>query len=275
MRQLIHEEEIIDESISTFSKLVSQYSKRPKLSPEQQLSNTVFRLSKSDYDLRKANLTEEFAALDSFFKLRVGIGAQALKNAVPPAPNKWPTVAAEGDASRSPRLAVLGAELEVANAEVSLANRESWPTVNVGPSVKLLNEGGTADQLYGFNVSLPIPVFNANGAGRAAAKAGANLTEKRKDLGRQSEQNRRAELVRIYNQSVATLNSTQSHPEIEKRHHESERLFLQGLVPSALVIEAHRSFVDLEQSRHLRELRAIEALFTIFTLDGQLPENSL
>jgi outer membrane protein TolC len=275
LRQLIHEEEIIDESIATFSKLVSQYAKRPKLSPEQQLSSTVFRLSKSDYEMRKANLSEELAALDSFFKLRVGLGLQALKNAVPPAPTKWPSVGAESDISRSPKLAVLGAELEVANAEVSLASRESWPTLSVGPSVKLLNEGGTEDRLYGFNLSLPIPVFNANGAGRAAARAGASLSEKRKDLGRQSEQNRRAELVRIYTQSVSTLNSTQSHPEIEKRHHESERLFLQGLVPSALVIEAHRSFVDLEQSRHLRELRAIEALFNIFTLDGQLPENSL
>ncbi len=275
LRQLVHEEEILDESISTFSKLVAQYGRRPKLSPEQQLSSTVFRLSKSDYELRKSTLSEEYAALDSFFKLRVGLTASSLKKAVPPAPAQWPQVALEGSAERSPKLRVLGAELEVANAEVSLANQEAWPTLNIGPSVKLLNEGGASDQMYGFNVSLPIPLFNANGAGRTAARAGATLSEKRKSLGRQSEENRRAELVRIYNQSVATLNSTQSHPEIEKRHHESERLFLQGLVPSSLVIEAHRSFIDLEQSRHQRELRAIESLFNIFTLDGQLSERSL
>ncbi|MGE3682682.1 MAG: TolC family protein [Bdellovibrionales bacterium] len=275
LRQLLHEQEILDESISTFAKLVSQYSRRPKLSPEQELSTTVFRLAKSDYDLRKATLNEELATLDSFFKLRTGRTVETLIPSLPSAPKSWPKIEGSGSVEHSPRIRQLSAELEVANAEVSLARSESWPTVSVGPSVKLVNEGGRADQLYGVNLSLPLPLFNANGAGRRAAQAGAKVSETKKSFGLLEEENRRAELVRIYDQSVAALNSTQSHPEIEKRHHEAERQFMRGLVPSSLVIEAHRTFVDLEQSRHQRELRAIEAWLGIYTLDGQILEKSL
>lgn len=275
LRQVLHEEEIVDESIQTFSKLVSQYARRPKLSPEQQLSSTVFRLSRSDYDLRKAALIEERASMESFFRLRLGLETANLKTALPLPPQTWPKVSTEGSVDQSPKLRVLAAEMDAAGADVALARQESWPTLSVGPSMKLLNEGGAADQLYGFNVSLPIPVFNTNGGGRAAARAGLKASESRKNIGRLSEQNRRSELVNIYNQSVSTLNTTQSHPEIEKRHHESERLFLQGLVPSSLVIEAHRSYVDLEQARHQRELRALEALFNIYILDGQVMETNL
>lgn len=275
LRQLLHEDEIVGESIQTFSKLVSQYASRPKLSPEQQLSSTVFRLSRSDYELRKAVLIEERASLESYFKLRLGLGTSALMPLLPQAPKAWPKVSGEFRAGQSPRLRVLGAELETANAELVLARRESWPTVSVGPSMKLLNEGGASDQLYGFNVNLPLPVFNANGAGRAVARAGLKVSESRANIGRASEENRRGELLVIYDQSVSILKSTQSHTEIEKRHHESEGLFLRGLVPSSLVIEAHRSYIDLEQARHLRELRALEAFFNINILDGRVVESEL
>lgn len=275
LRQLFHQEDVLQEAIGTFEKLVSQFSRRPKLSPEQELSRTVFQMSKSDYDLKRSALLEERAALDAFFRLRIGRGVDALKNALPGAPTKWPEIDTKWDPSRSPRLRRLAAEADASKAELSLAKLEAWPTVSAGPSVKLVNEGGRADQLYGFNVSLPLPLFNINGGARRVAQAGVKVNEQRKTLGTIGEQKRREELIGLYNQSVATLGGTLSHPEVERRHHESERLFLQGLVPSSLVIEAHRTYVDLEQARHQRELRALEALFELYTLDGKILEKTL
>jgi len=269
LRQLIHEREVIEESISTFTKLVSQFARRPKLSPEQEVSASVFRMVKSEFDLKKAEVQDQLASLDSYFKLTLGVGSEALKGALPQSPKSWPEVDPNGSKGLSPQSRLLAAELRTAQAEVSLAQSESWPTVTLGPSIKLQSEAGRSYQLYGFNLSLPLPLFNLNGAGREAAAAGLKLSETRKNLGILEEERRREELFKSYKQSVAVLATTLSHQEIEKKHSDAERLFLRGIVPSSLIIEAHRTYVELEASRNERELKALEALYTIYALDGK------
>jgi cobalt-zinc-cadmium efflux system outer membrane protein len=272
LRQLLHEQEVIEESISTFSKLVSQYSKRLKLSPEQEVTVTVFRMSKSDYDLKKIETLDELLTIDSFFKISLGTSIEALKQGLPESPKTWPKIGPSNSKSNSPQLRLAQAELSSAQAELSLAQSESWPTLTLGPSVKMQTEAGRSDQLYGFNVSFPIPVFNMNGSGRAAALAGVKLAETGRNFVATEQQRLREEFAKIYQQSVNVLSTSLSHQEIEKKHHSIERLFLQGVVPSALVIEAHRTFVELEKSRNARELKALEVLMNIYTFDGQTPE---
>lgn len=272
LRQLIHEQEVIEESISTFSKLVSQYSKRLKLSPEQEMTVAVFRMSKSEYDLKKVETLDELLSLDSYLKVALGTSIEALKQNLPASPKTWPKIDPNATPANSPRLKLAQAELATALAELSLAQSESWPTLTVGPSVKIQSEAGRSDQLYGFNLSFPLPVFNLNGPGRVAAAAGVKLAETGKSLALVELEKFREELARTYQQSISVLASTLSHQEIEKKHRDIERLFLRGIVPSALVIEAHRTFVELEKSRNARELKALESLMTIYTFDGKTPE---
>lgn len=274
-RQLYHEQEVIDESVATFAKLISQYAKRPKLSPEQELSVAVFRMAKSENDLRKSELQDELTALDSFFRISIGAGLESIKAVLPPSPKSWPKIDGAGKAGASPQFQLLEADLKTAQAELSLAKSESWPTVVLGPSVKIQSGGGNSDQIYGVNLSLPLPLFNMNGAGRTAAAAGVKLFEARRDLGSMELERRREELLMSYRQSIAVLDSTLSHQEIEKKHSDAEKLFLRGIVPSSLVIEAHRSFVELERSRNERELKALESILSIYSLDGKQLEMSL
>ena len=275
LRQLIHEQEVIDESISTFSKLVAQYSKRLKLSPEQEMTVAVFRMSKSEYDLKKAETFDELLSLDSYLKVALGTSIEALKQNLPASPKTWPKIDPNAAPTNSPRLKLAQAEVATAVAELTLAQSESWPTLTVGPSVKIQSAAGRSDQLYGFNLSFPLPVFNVNGHGRAAAAAGVKLAETGKSLALLEQEKLREELARTYQQSISVLASTLSHQEIEKKHHDIERLFLRGIVPSALVIEAHRTFVELEKSRNARELKALESLMTIYIFDGKTSEINL
>lgn len=272
LRQLLHEQEVVEESISTFSKLVTQYAKRFKLSPEQEMSAAVFKMAKSEYELRYAELVEELAGLDSFFKVSLGTDTASLKNSLPPSPKSWPKIGGNSELLNSPKMKASLATLQSAQAELSLAKSESWPTVTVGPSMKLQTQGGRSDQLYGFNVSLPLPLFNTNGAGRAAAAAGVKSAELDKKIVQSEQEKLRAELLRIYEHSVSALGATLSHQEIERKHSEVEKLFLKGIVPSSLVIEAHRTFVDLEKSRNEREIKALNALTALYTLDGKVLE---
>jgi cobalt-zinc-cadmium efflux system outer membrane protein len=275
LRQLLHEREVVDEAIGTFSKLIGQYSRRPGLSPEQQVSLSVFQLSKSEYDLkRSANLDEE-SALDSYFKLAVGFATDKVKNLVPQSPKRWPAFTASSNPRFSAKQRLLQAQVNAAQAEFQAAKSESWPTLTVGPSVKMVEESRASDQLVGFNVSLPIPLFNVNGGGRAAASANVQLAESRKQFGLREQELEKEKLLKIYDQSVKYLSTSLSHQEIERRHEEAEKLFIKGVVPSSMVIEAHRTSFELEHARHERELKALEALLGLYAIEGTLLENNL
>lgn len=275
LRQLYHEQEVIDEAIGTFTKLVSQYSKRPNLSPEQKISATVFKMSKSEYEIKKTDSFEELASLNAFFKVAVGNSIEQLKSITPESVKKWPIVKDEYLPGNSPLLKVREAEIRTSQASLSLAQSESWPTVTVGPSFKIQNQGGQTNHLYGFNLSFPLPLFNANGGGRAAAASGVQVSETKKNMSVLEEGKQREGLVRIYAESTRVLLATLSHQEIENRHTEIESLFLKGIVPSSLVIEAHRTFVELELTRNQRELKALESLLLIYTIDGHILEANL
>lgn len=275
LRQVIHERQIADEAIDTFSKMVKQYARRPGLSPEQQVSLSVFRLSRSDYDLKRSSAADEIVSLDSFFKLNLGLSSEQIISALPQSPKHWPKLSAPKQMQTSPQLQILQAELETSKAELSLAQREAWPTLRLGPSMKLLEEGGQSDSLLGVNLSFPIPIFNANGGARAAASAAVRISDTKKQLGTRELELKREELTRIYEQAVKALEGSVSHEEIERRHAESEVLFTKGVISSSLVIEAHRTSFDLERTRHEREITALSALLDLYTLDGDILEVNL
>lgn len=275
LRQVYHEQEVIDEAIGTFTKLVAQFAKRPTLSPEQKLSNTVFRMSKSEYEIRRSETVEELAALNSFFKVAVGMDVEQLRKVVPDSISSWPSFGNEFKPGVSPKSKLADAELKTSEAGLSLAQSEAWPTLTVGPSMQIQKQGNQNSQMFGLNVSLPLPLFNTNGGARAAAASSVNLSQNRKSYALLEEEKHREQLVNVFNESKRVLQTSLSHKEIEGRHKDVERLFLKGIVPSALVIEAHRTFVDLEVTRHQRELKAIESMLSIYTIDGKILEMNL
>jgi len=275
LRQVLHEREIIDEAVGTFTKLISQYSRRPGLSPEQRVSASVFQLSKSEYDLKRNANVDEQIALDSFLKLHVGLSADQAKSLLPESPKRWPSFTSATAPKTSARQQLLQAELNSARAELDLAKSESWPTVTLGPSVKLVEESRFNDRLIGFNVSLPLPLFNANGGMRATATANVRTNEAKRQFGLTEIEIQREELLKVYDQSVKSLSTSLSHREIEERHEDSEKLFMRGVVPAALVIEAHRTSFELERARHEREIKALEALLGLYALDGMIMEATL
>lgn len=275
LRQVIHEQEIADEAIRTFTKLIGQYNKRPSLSPEQQISFSVYQLSKSEYELKRSSTVEEILGLDAFFKFNLGLSVEKIRSVLPSSPKTWPKVGVSENMRASPKQQILQAELDTAKAELSLAQSEAWPTLTVGPSLKMQTESGQSNNLMGLNVSLPLPLFNVNGGGRAAAAAGVKLNETRRDLGLREQVVRREELQKVYEQSIKAMTESLSHENIEQRHRDAERLFTKGVVPSSLVIEAHRTSFELEKTRHEREIRALEALLDLYAIDGNILEVNL
>lgn len=274
-RQALHEKEVTEEAVSSFARLIGQYSRRARLSPEQETSVAVYRMAKNEYQLRSTALSNELAELATFFRTNAGISESELAKLLPPSPETWPNLEGAGDFTKGPRIQALAADLQTAEAELAAARSLAWPTLAVGPSARLQTQGATSGTLWGFNVGVPLPLFNVNGAGQAAAAANVQLGQTVRDLGLTVERNERARAEQVYRQSVELVKASASHAELEATHRKIDQTFKGGLVPSALIIEAHRTYVELEKSRHERELNALRALFDIYSIDGTLLEKAL
>lgn len=273
LRQITSEIEMVDESIQAFTKLVKQYEGRPALSPEQEVTLTVFKVAKSEYSFKKMDYDEELLSLASFFKVTTGLSIEELKKVLPPKVVKWPTAKNGNEKlNSSPLVTIYEAEIQIAKGELSKAQGESWPTLSIGPSAKLTKENGRDQQLWGANLSMPVPVLNANGAGRTAAALTVQGAEQRRDLAIKKLESDRMLLANSYRKSIEALEDPAAKQSLESKHKKVEGFFLRGLVPSSLVIEAHRSLVDFEKTRNERELKAIEAYLDIQFIDGDVVE---
>ncbi|QDK44655.1 hypothetical protein DOM22_05510 [Bdellovibrio sp. ZAP7] len=276
LRQIDHELDLVDESAETFSKLVKQYESRPTLSPEQEVTLTVFRVAKGEYGFKRMEYDEELAQLESFFKIVIGKDLASVRKVLPPRISSMPLVPGENkEVDKSPLLGLLDADIKIANAERDRTFGDAWPTLNLGPSAKFSKEGSQSFEQWGLNLSMPLPVLSLNQGAKAAASAGVRSSEIRRETALKELIARRTSLVEIYKKSAKALEETPNGHTLESKHKKVETLFVKGLVPSSLVIEAHRSLVEFEKTRNNREIKAVEAILEIQIIDGQEVELSL
>lgn len=276
LRQIYDEVASVEESRETFSKLIKQYQGRPALSPEQEVSLTVFKTARGDYNFKKIEYDEELGALASFFKVSTGLNLEQVKKVLPPKIDKWPALSGvAADPKASPLLAVHDADVAVAQGELDQAKGEAWPTLMVGPSAKFTQEPGGDMQQWGVNLSMPLPVLSLNGGGKAAAAASVQAAQLKRDQWLEQIAERRLLLEKTYRATVESLNENPNGHELEQRHVKIENQFMRGLISSALVIEAHRSLVDYTKSRHGHEMKALEIYLDLQVIDGQKVELKL
>jgi len=271
LKQLLSEQVLIDEALGTFTKLVGQYQRRPALSPEQEVTVAVFRLAADDYRLRKAEVDDEVTQVHATLALQTGLRPESFAGYLPSRRVEWPTFANDTPLN-TPFVAKAEAQVNEAQADLKLAKSESWPILKLGPFFRLETTSNTNDPFYGLQFESPIPVLNLNRKGRAYANQVLMAAETNLDLAKKEQHQSREALLRIYQRSVAILSSTLTDPEVQKKHEKIERLFFQGVVPSALVIEAHRQLVDFETNRNARELAALKAMWGLYALEGKLTE---
>lgn len=276
LRQIQREKASIDEALSTFGKLVSQYGSRPRLGPEQEVSLAVFKIAKGDYFIKKSQIMEEEREVEAFFRVSAGLELKTLLNALPDFPSKWPSLKPVTSlSSESPAILRAQAALDSAEAEVSAATGEAWPDIQVGPVVQLAADGAARTTLYGMQLTLPLPLWNQNGYGKKAAALNYSGAIKEQEYAKSSQLAQRNRYIEVYHEALEALKNAPSLNDLESKHRNIENKFFRGLISSSLVIEAHRSIIELEKSRHETELRALKALYQIYLLDGRIEEEVL
>lgn len=271
LRQIREELRVSKEALETFSRIARQLLSRPRRSPEQEVSLAVFLLAEQDYALRRSRLESEDAGLRLEFALGLGAPLPDAESLLPKEGKNWPELGPGPGAFRGSTALRAAAAESAARAQVGAARAASYPDLRVGPSV-LRQKNGPGEgstTLFGAGLSMALPLYQRNAAGRLLAARGAEAAAARSaavlavlTAGRD------AELAR-YRSATGALVKAGGHAESETRHEKLDGLFERGLVSSALVIEAHRQVFDFTSDLHEQELAAVRALWTIYAIDGR------
>ncbi len=273
LSQIEKEKESLDEAIFTFKKLVSQYASRPRLSPEQEVSNTVFKIAQGDFQMRKVQLLNDEREVTNELKLHLRTEDDSFR--------KWitdPVITLTSyeqkdfQVEKTPEYKISFADYLNAKAQKSNENAEFFSEVKIGPMVQFQYDGAQRSQLYGAQVSFPFPIWNQNGYGRESADQAIESAEIGLTLEKKKTILEHQRMVETYQDYFTSLKVVPTQKDLEAKHNKVEAQYLRGLVNSALIIEAHRSLIDFQKLRHESEMNALELLWNLYRLDGRLEE---
>ncbi len=258
LRQAQAELKILSEALQTFSKLQKTYRSRSKLSPDQHVSLQIMELAEGDYKGRKLALETEILSQNKEVELATGQDLSQNSKILPPRKTNWPNFAEtelglplEGSDYR-----VALADLQLSKARLSLEQSLSIPDVKAGPIYQKQTQGLLGYQTFGIGLSLPLPLFHLNGAGRAAAGYGVTRTEIALTAAKKEVVDQREIYLRKYQGAIQILKTSLSDIDIDRRRKKTQGYFEQGLVSGALAIEAHRQVLDYTKSLNEQELNA-------------------
>lgn len=267
LRQLNEEIKLINEAKITFLNLEKNYKKRPQLSPEQTTSLFIFNLSAKDYDLTLEDAKNELNLLEGEIKILTKYDIGDLARIIPQRQKKWPKLNGPIEIN-SPTLRSISAQVEISEKELNLAKADAWPTINIGPSLTVQNQFGEQANILGFIVTIPLPILNQNNGAKAIARTSINANRKLFEIEKSAQSIRRISLAKSYLSSIKVLESQMSEKGIYSNHTEIEKNFINGLISSQLVIEAHRQIIDNQKLYHLRELKTLDVYYQIVLLEG-------
>lgn len=273
MYQLSHlRSEILieEESISTFNKIISQFSKRAALTPEQEVSISIFKMAIADHQLGLSNLKNSYEEVLSNLVRMTNLGKDQITNNLPNRKTNWQnTDGFKENVKSAPQLKYAEAELNFAKSQKEKTVADSFPDLKIGPVIKTQKDGANTENFTGIGLSMPLPLLTLNGSARSyqskkVIEAEMVLKNETKKI-----EITNSLLIQKYNNLLATLKNSPDKKTTDDRHNKIERLFFSGLVSSSLVIEAHRQLYDLEENRNKTELEAIETLGQIYILQNQ------
>lgn len=273
LRQLRDELGALDDALHTFARMSKQFRQRPKLSPEQRASLRIFEIAEQDYRLRRSSLESE---TDKWLReLELATGHENFKpqdSALPLRKKSWPALPADSPEGNGSKLLKAEASLERARSELDGARSLAWPDLKIGPTVTMQRRLGLSYDAYGFNLSMPLPVFHRNSSGVAMAQRGLDRATIGVQMSEHENTDQRAHFRKRYENAVNALTQTVSAAELTKKHEEVEKLFNQGFLNGTLLVEVHRQVIEFLQTQDEQELSAVESRIRFYALDGRLME---
>lgn len=268
LRQLHLESSTLMETEQAITKSISQLRNRSVLSPEQEVSQSVYKMALSDVKVKKTELFEELQSIENYFFISTGKTPDQLKTIVSNLDLKLPEVS-EAQIDNSPNVLKAMAQTDLALAELEEARSDSWPALKIGPILKREKDGAETENSFGVKISFDLPIFNTNSANKANANSNHVRAQKIMKLTQLEDSREREMAIKVYRKSVEGLSELPSLLELQKIHQKTNNLEKRGLISSSLLIESLRQRMELIKGRHAMELKALESLLNIYKINGK------
>lgn len=274
-RQVLDEDEVVDEALGAFQKIERLYRTRRARGPEQDITLNLVRLAQGDYELRRNHLAVEKAEIEARMKGIFGGQFEFKKNLLPLFRTSWPKLEPGGISKNTFELRKLEAERDKMESEKNLANADSWPKIAAGPVSERVTQGLHQYTQYGFTVTVGVPILSQNGGGRELAGKNLAQAQLQYDYASKKADFERDLLIQKYQSAVETLKKSDGDGALKHRHAQIDAYFRRGLTTSSTVIEAHRQITEFTESQHEHEMAALESLMALNLLSGKDPREVL
>lgn len=259
------------ETREAFEKILKNKLQRPSLSPEEEVEKEALILAIRDNDLKVARLENEKDYLKKhinyYAKVDCDLNLQVLPSAV-----DWLKVnpGQTADSQNSLSLKEARLELERAKKNLVLQEKESVSTIKIGPTFEVEELQGKKYNTFGLSLSFDLPLSGQSKYLRQSAQYEiSNASEVLKE--KEAEEKIDKDLwMRKFSDLKKTLVENKKNNQLEKKHDRIESLFRRGIISTGLVIESHRQLLEFANTHDEFELSALEALWQIHSLEGNV-----
>jgi hypothetical protein len=273
-QQIGHEKEILNETLSTYRSILKQYESFPELSPEQNVSVSVFKLAHDDAKLKLGRLRMELDAYNSHLSQLTGCSQVEVPTELKKERKKWPKPDSKEGLKNSPIVRKIEAEKQVAKDTLDMETKVLSSDYSIGPMARWYQE--ESSQRLGVGVALSVPIVgNQSKYLRSTAQASYAVAEAEADLQLKNFSSALDKWNRQYLNSVSLLSDGFAETDVHGKHQRMEKSFIAGRINASLVIEAHRQMYEHMLSRHEVEAKATEALWNIRLLTGSISKDDL
>ncbi len=275
LTQLKEEVEVVDESVKRFRVIKKQYQSRPRLNPEQEVTSGIIQLAVSEYEIKLNRLSSERKEILSELLSSSGLTSAQIEKNLPAIKTDWPEIPKALAGVKSSDVLKSQAQVDLALSNFEEAKSMAWPEFTLSLIAQDRIDGSLQYQMYGLGVSMPFPIFQRNEGEKSLKASEYSKAFKVHNTNLKKIDSHSQNLKLAYENSVLSLKNTPSSQSIESKHKRIESLFSQGLVSGPVFIEAHKQRVDYLESRNQEELQALEALWSLYILNGTFVEQKL
>ncbi|MCB1196871.1 MAG: TolC family protein [Deltaproteobacteria bacterium] len=275
LQQLEKLTSLYNEAIETFQHMRKRLKRLPSLSPQQQIEMDTLELASSSYGFNVIQKKAERNAIERYLMYFSGCSSINKENILPSASVLISNTDMFTGVANSVQVLDAKQVLDIAQTQLAQENAKKTPNLSLGPAVGYGRSQGTDSLLFGAALSMPLPLLNKNKGNRAFE----NANVKKATLAFQNVEQKTLLDLEIWKQKYLryyqSLHSIEGKESMEIKHRRLESLFRRGVVPANMVIEAHRQLIDFSQMQLSVELEAIEALWNIYRLTGNLDKETL
>lgn len=278
VRQLSDEIRFFEVSLETLVKAKRGFSQRPMLSPQQNAELTLLSYGLRELEAKKVVSETERNSLLHDLEIQLNQKWEPSDRNLPAKRVLWPTLSRpfQIDEASSLRLEVV--RKEKIKILASLSHEEKKTIFWLGPSLQIdQNAGRSAANSFGFSLSFNLPLLESYRATERLKSAEESRSVVEFETRQREIEGESEHLLELYSAATnAWSQLSNSQPEGGPSREASEpslmKLFRQGLVPAATVLEATRQQLGYQQSIDRLEISAAMSLCELFAMKNRVKE---